>query len=115
MDTRQALIDALAFIRGLPYASTIPRLGRADDGEIVLDWGVKHKRVTISFEGDKKYGYALFFGGQFLPGKEIGIVGQQRPRDLDEYLFSMKGLAERMQDNPKEIDRLINEHIQELF
>lgn len=82
----QAAIDAAWFVTQLAANIKAPIVSGATDGEIALTWRQGQFRAVISFEGDHRFGYALYKNGTFMPGKHEGKTNSPFPRDLEEYL-----------------------------
>jgi hypothetical protein len=87
----QAIKDARLFISFLPEGIPEPTVCAADDGEILIDWAVGNKKAVVGFEGDGRFGYALYQAGWYKPGNQDGDLSvHDLPSDFKGYLKSMK-------------------------
>lgn len=87
--TETAIGDAFHFLAKLPPGIPEPRVSAATDGEIVIELKKAGLEAVVGIEGDGGFGYALLVDDEFIAGKYEGVVAQDLPRDLSEYLSAM--------------------------
>ena len=81
--------DVIIFCAALPNDLLLPKVSAAEGGEISLQWKQNGKRAIADFEGDGKFGYALFIEGRFVPGQYDVETTAEIPADLLSYLKKM--------------------------
>lgn len=76
-----ALYDAATFVLTLPSDAPAAIVTVAEDGEVALDWRGQ-RRAIADFDGSGTFGYALWDGAQFQPGRSVGLAVGPLPPDL---------------------------------
>lgn len=78
-----AVADAISFSGALPEGLPEPTITLSEGGEITFAWRqAGHKRALAIFEGDGRFGYAIYKDGHYVPGETEVESASAAPADL---------------------------------
>lgn len=82
--------DVNTFSSKLPSDICASNISMSKSGEFAIHYVRNDNKCIIGFDGYGAYRYGLFRDGEYQEGEYIGIIDQDIPKDLLEYLQNFK-------------------------